>query len=221
MAKKPAPTEKRIVLPGVSWQQFETLLDELGQNRTARLSYDRGKLEMMTPLEEHERCSRLIESLMLVVADEMDVQINAIGSVLLKSADLGCVAQPDSSYYLTEKVRLLNRAELDLNQTPPPDIVVEVAITKSSLNKFAIYAALGLPEVWQYWTTIGDNVLKGNLLIYQLQNDQYVECLASPTFPFLPAKRVSEFLDQSDKIGLAQALTVFRSWIQEQRSLNI
>ena len=219
MAKKLAPTEKRIVLPGVSWRQFETLLDELGQTRTARLTYDRGKLEMMTPLEEHERCSRLIESLMLVVADEMEVQIHSIGSVLLKRADLGCVAQPDSSYYLTEKIRS-NRAELDLNQSPPPDVVVEVAITKSSLDKFAIYAALGLPEVWQYWTTIGDNVLRGNLLIYQLQSGQYVECSTSPTFPFLPAKRVLEFLDQSDKIGLAQALTIFRSWIQEQRSLN-
>jgi len=173
----------------------------------------------MTPLEEHERCSRLIESLMLVVADEMEVQINSIGSILLKRADLGCVAQPDSSYYLTEKIRS-NRAELDLNQSPPPDVVVEVAITKSSLDKFAIYAALGLPEVWQYWTTIGDNVLRGNLLIYQLQSGQYVECSTSPTFPFLPAKRVLEFLDQSDKIGLAQALTIFRSWIQAQRSLN-
>ncbi len=219
MAKKLAPTEKRIVLPGVSWQQFETLLEELGPTRTARLTYDRGKLEMMTPLEEHERCSRLIESLMLVVADEMEIQINSIGSILLKRADLGCVAQPDSSYYLTEKIRS-NRAELDLNQSPPPDVVVEVSITKSSLDKFAIYAALGLPEVWQYWTTIGDNVLRGNLLIYQLQNGQYVECSTSPTFPFLPAKRVLEFLDQSDKIGLAQALTIFRSWIQTQRSLN-
>jgi len=220
MAKKPAPTEKRIVLPGVSWQQFETLLDELGSHRTARLTYDRGKLEMMTPLEEHERCSRLIESLLLVTADELNEQIHSMGSILLKRADLECVAQPDASYYLTEKVRLSNRAELDLSQAPPPDIVVEVAITKSALNTFGIYAALGLPEVWQYWTTIGDNVLKGNLLIYQLQNGEYVQRLASPTFPFLPAKRVLEFLDQSDKIGLAQALTVFRSWMQEQRSLN-
>lgn len=220
MAKKPAPTEKRIVLPGVSWQQFETLLDELGSERTARLTYDRNKLEMMTPLEEHERCSRLIESLILVIADEMEMEIHSIGSVLLKRPDLRCVAQPNSSYYLTEKVRLSKRAELDLNQTPPPDLAVEVAISKSSLNTFGIYAALGLPEVWQYWTTVGDNVLKGDLLIYQLQNGHYVERPTSPMFPFLPAKRVLEFLDQSDKIGLAQALIVFRSWIQEQRSLN-
>ncbi len=220
MAKKPAPTEKRIVLPGVSWQQFETLLDELGSERTARLTYDRSKLEMMTPLEEHERCSRLIESLILVIADEMEMQIHSIGSVLLKRPDLACVAQPNASYYLTEKVRLSKRAELDLNQTPPPDLAVEVTITKSSLNTFGIYAALGLPEVWQYWTTVGDNVLKGDLLIYQLQNGHYVERSTSSMFPFLPAKRVLEFLDQSDKIGLAQALIVFRSWIQEQRSLN-
>ncbi len=217
MARKPAPTEKRIVLPGVSWQQFDMLLDELGTERTARLTYDQGKLEMMTPLEEHERCSRLIESLILVIADEMDVEIHSIGSALLKRADLACVAQPDASYYLTEKVRLSRRAELDLNQTPPPDLAVEVAITKSSLNTFGIYAALELPEVWQYWTTIGDNVLKGTLLIYQLQNGHYVERSTSPAFPFLPAKRVLEFLDQSDKIGLAQALMVFRSWIQGQQ----
>lgn len=220
MAKKPVPTEKRIVLPGVSWQQFETLLDELGADRTAHLTYDRGKLEMITPLEEHDRCSRLIESLILVVADELDVPIYSIGSVLLKRSDLECVVQPDAAYYLTEKVRLSSRAELDLKQAPPPDIAVDIAITKSSLNTFGIYAALGLPEVWKYWTTIGDNVLKGNLLIYQLQNGGYVECSTSPTFPFLPAKRVSEFLAQSDAIGLAQALTVFRSWLREQRSLN-
>ncbi len=134
MAKKPAPTEKRIGLPRVSWQQFETLLDELGANRTARLTYDRGTLEMITPLEEHERCSRLIESLILVGADEINEQLHPIGAVRLKRADLECVAQPDASYYLTEKVRLSNRAELDLNQAPPPDIVVEVAITKSALN---------------------------------------------------------------------------------------
>jgi Uma2 family endonuclease len=216
MARKPTATEKRVTLSGVSWQQFETLLEELGSERTARLTYDRGKLELMTPLEEHERCSRLIESLILVIADEMYLRVESIGSVLLMRRDLGCVAQPDAGYYLGKKGMVSRRAELDLNEAPPPDIALEVSITKSSLNKFAIYAALEIPEVWQYVTTIGDDVLKGNLLIYTLQNGQYVNCANSPAFPFLPAKRVLEFLDQSDKIGLAQALTVLRSWIKER-----
>lgn len=216
MAKKPTLTEKRVTLSGVSWQQFETLLEELGTNRVARLTYDRGKLEMMTPLEEHERCSRLIQSLILVLGDELCLQVNAIGSALLKRPDLGCCIQPDSCYYLAQKVEMRHRAELDLNQVSPPELVVEVAITNSALDRFGIYAALGVAEVWQYVTTIGDQVLKGNLTIYALRGDRYIETANSLAFPSLPAKRVLEFLEQSDSLGLAQALIVLRSWIKER-----
>ncbi len=216
MAKKPAPTEKRVTLSGVSWQQFETLLNELGANRVARLTYDRGKLEMMTPLEEHERCSRLIESLILVFADELVLQVNSIGSVLLKRPDLSCCIQPESSYYLDKEVEMRRRAELNLEQVAPPDLVLDVTINKSGLNQFAIYAAMGIPEVWQYVTTIGDDVLKGNLMIYELQGDGYIQSTNSVTFPLLPAKRVLEFLEQSDSIGLAQSLILLRSWIKEK-----
>jgi Uma2 family endonuclease len=223
MAKKPAPTEKRVTLSGVSWQQFETLLDELGTNRVARLTYDslgsphdRGKLEMMTPLEEHQRCSRLIESLILVFADELVLQVSSIGSVLLKRADLGCCIQPESCYYLDKEVEMRRRAELNLEQVAPPDLVLDVTINKSALNLFAIYAAMGIPEVWQYVTTIGDDVLKGNLVIYALQGDRYVPSTHSLAFPLLPSKRVLEFLEQSDSIGLAQSLILLKSWIKEK-----
>ena len=33
---------------------------------------------------------------------------------------------------------------------PPPDLVIEVDITRSSLDKLSIYAALRVPEVWRY-----------------------------------------------------------------------
>lgn len=55
MAKKPKPSEQRLVLEKISWQQFEALLTEMGADRTARFTYDRGRLELMTPLEEHDR----------------------------------------------------------------------------------------------------------------------------------------------------------------------
>ncbi|KAM3115941.1 Uma2 family endonuclease [Phormidesmis sp. 146-33] len=216
MAKKPAPTEKRVTLSGVSWQQFETLLNELGANRVARMTYDRGKLEMMTPLEEHERCSRLIESLILVFADELVLQVSSIGSVLLKRPDLSCCIQPEASYYLDKEVEMRRRAELNLEQVAPPDLVLDITINKSTLNQFAIYAAMGIPEVWQYVTTIGDDVLKGDLMIYQLQGDHYIQSANSVAFPLLPAKRVLEYLEQSDLIGLAQSLILLRSWIKEK-----
>lgn len=215
MGRKPTPTEKRVTLSGVSWQSFETLLVELGQTRTARLTYDRGKLEMMTPLEEHDRCLRLIESLILVIADELYLKVYSIGSVLLTLPDLGRAIQPDAIYSL-EDVQLQKRAELDMTQADPPELAVEVAIGKGSLDRESIYASMGIPEIWRYTTMIGDDVLKGNLQVYQLQGERYVATTNSKLFPALTGKRVQEFLEQSDAIGLAQALIVLREWSKEQ-----
>lgn len=222
MGRKPTPTEKRVMLSGVSWQAFEALLEELGVNRTARLTYDgfatrgqRGKLEMVTPLEEHDRCMRLIESLILVIADELYLKIHSIGSVLLTLPEVGQAIQPEAAYSL-EEVRLTKRAELDLSQAAPPDLAIEVAISSGKIDRFSLYASMGVPELWFYLTTVGDQVLKGNLQIFQLQGDRYVETPNSKLFPALPAKRVLEFLEQSDTIGLAQALIVLREWAKQQ-----
>ncbi|MBW4441231.1 MAG: Uma2 family endonuclease [Plectolyngbya sp. WJT66-NPBG17] len=215
MGRKPTPTEKRVTLSGVSWQSFGELLNELGQARTARLTYERGRLEMMTPLEEHDRCLRLIESLILVLADELYLKIYSIGSVLLTLSDLGRAIQPDAAYSL-EEVRLQKRAELDMNQAAPPDLTIEVAIGKGAIDRESIYASMGVPEIWRYTTTVGDDVLKGDLQIYQLQGERYLATANSKLFPALPGKRVLEFLEQSDTIGLAQALIVLREWCKEQ-----
>ncbi|BAU15135.1 hypothetical protein LEP3755_56920 [Leptolyngbya sp. NIES-3755] len=215
MGRKPTPTEKRVTLSGVSWQSFEELLSELGQTRTSRLTYDRGKLEMMTPLEEHDRCLRLIESLILVLADELYLKIYSLGSVLLTLPDLGRAIQPDAMYSL-EEIRLQKRAELDMNRAESPELAIEVAIGRGSLDRESIYVSMGVPEIWQYTTMVGDDVLKGSLQIYQLEGDRYIATTNSKLFPALPGQRVQEFLEQSDTIGLAQALIVLREWTKEQ-----
>ncbi|MGG6267738.1 Uma2 family endonuclease [Leptolyngbya sp. AN03gr2] len=215
MGRKPTPTEKRVTLSGVSWQSFEELLSELGQTRTSRLTYDRGKLEMMTPLEEHDRCLRLIESLILVLADELYLKIYSLGSVLLTLPDLGRAIQPDAMYSL-EDIKLQKRAELDMNRADSPELAIEVAIGRGSLDRESLYVSMGVPEIWQYTTTVGDDVLKGSLQIYQLEGDRYIATENSKLFPTLPGARVQEFIEQSDTIGLAQALIVLREWSKEQ-----
>jgi len=39
-----------VILKNVSWQEFEAILEELGEN-VVRLTYDDGTLEIMTPLQ--------------------------------------------------------------------------------------------------------------------------------------------------------------------------
>lgn len=213
MFKKPVPAEQRVVLSDVSWRQFEELLEELGQERRTRLTYLRGKLELMTPMPEHDRCSRLIESLILLVADELGQPVYPRSPVLLKHPEQGCAVEPDACYYFQPGERIDGRTEIDLFQEGPPDLVAEVAITKTTLDKFLIYAQWGIPEVWRYITRAGEDVLKGKLVIHRLQGDRYVETPTSRILPFLTDKKVEEFINQSDAMGLSMALKVLRDWV--------
>jgi Uma2 family endonuclease len=215
MARKVPITEQRVVLSDVSWQQFEKLLAELGPDRQTRLTYWRGKLEMMTPVDAHERCSKLLDSLILLLTDELNIPLTSLSPILLIQPDLGCATEPDTCYYLEEQPPT---RDLDLGQDVPPDLVVEVALTRSNIDKLPIYASLGIPEVWRYLTTADEDLmLKGQLSIYQLQDEDYVEQPRSEAFPFLSAARILEFMEQSDSMSLSASLRLLRAWIQERQ----
>lgn len=213
--REPTPNEHRIVLDKISWQKFEMLVAEMGEERTTCFTYDRGRLEMMNPLEEHERCRKLIESLILVLVDEMEQAMEGYTAPLLKRPDLQLATEPDACYYIQHAALMHNRATIDALIDPPPDLVQEVALTKSSLEKLPIYTAFEIPEVWRYVTQPGEGFFKGELIIYCLEAGRYVESSRSLAFPFLPATKVLEFIEQSDSMGLMAALRVLRSWVQD------
>ena len=214
MAKKKVTTEQRVVVPNVSWVQFEQLLQELGIERQARLTYLRGQLELMTPIAEHDRCHKLIESFIMVLVDEFSLPVTEVAPALLKHSELGYATEPDACYYFQEESAVKNQAEIDLTQAPVPDLVVEVALTKSSLDKLPIYATLDIPEVWRYVTTAGEKVLEGSLLIYQLQDGQYQQAETSLQFPTVSADRIALFIEHSDTMSLATALRMLRAWVR-------
>ncbi len=215
-SKKVLPTEKRTILSNVNWQKFERLLVELGEERQTRLTYFRGKLELMTPIATHERCNQLLESLILVLAEELRYPVANLKSVLLRAPDLGCATESDACYYLRDAIAMQGRNEIRLPVDPVPDLLVEIALTKSHLDKLPIYAALGIPEVWRYITTDDEEMLKGSLLVYVLQGDRYTESKRSRGFPLLSADRILQFLQESDSISLAASIRLLRSWIKEQ-----
>jgi Uma2 family endonuclease len=49
------PPGQWLLLQDVTWQEVETILEELGDHRSARLAYDNGTLEMMMPLLDEMR----------------------------------------------------------------------------------------------------------------------------------------------------------------------
>ncbi len=201
-------SEQRVVLRNISWQTFETMLAEMGNDRASRIVYDRGTLEIMTPLLPHEYWNRLIERLIFVLGEELNLEILPTGSTTLKREDLRRGAEPDSSYYIQNEARVRNKIAIDLNNDPPPDLVVEVDLTSSSLDRLQIYASLGVPELWPYD--------EGVLHIYQLQQGEYVQCNNSPTFAQLPLIEIPRFLEESQRIGVMGMTRIFRNWVSEQ-----
>lgn len=201
-------TEQRVILKNITWQMFESLLAAKGEDSGTRFAYDRGVLEIMSPLMPHEHTKRLIEDCIKILVDELDLNVKSVGSMTCKRQDIDRGLEPDSSFYIQNEPLVRSREELDLTQDPPPDLMLEVDFSNSSLNKLPIYQALGVPEVWRY--------AAGVLTIRQLQQGQYIERDYSPAFANLPLTEIPRFLKQSNQIGETQMLRSFRAWVREQ-----
>jgi Uma2 family endonuclease len=213
--RKPAVTEKRITLPDISWAKLETLLADLGNQRSTRITYYQGKLEMLEPQPQHDRVARLIDSLLQVLADEAGDDLFSLGAQLLKHPDMGIAIQPDACYYLAQRVQPAERAELDLSQIAPPNLAIDVQFGEASSRRLGLMAGLGIPEVWQYVTSLNEaEVLQGELTLLALVDNAYQPIAQSRIYDYLDRDRIAEFIAQSDTIGLTQSLTVLRSWVK-------
>jgi Uma2 family endonuclease len=201
--------EQRTFLQGISWNLYENLLAELGDDGKARLSYYQGDLEFMTPLFTHENYNRQIDRAIILLAEELDRDYALAGSMTIKRPDLESGKEPDSCYYIANESAVRGKTKLDFTQDPPPDLAIEIDITSSSLNQLALYATLGVGEVWRYNGS--------ELIFYQLQSGKYKSVDRSPTFPNLSPDRVLEFLADCQADGINQSVKNLRKWIQANR----
>ena len=135
-------SETRVVLSGISWSTFESVLAET-QNHGTRFTYDRGYLEMMSPSREHERAKRFIGRMIEAATEELGIPISSASSTTLKAEWDERGLEADESYYIANEARVRGRDEIDLRVDPPPDLAIEVDISSSSLDQLGIYADLG------------------------------------------------------------------------------
>lgn len=195
------PYGATLVLPEVSWDDYELLLDELAE-RHLRVTYDCGTLEIMSPLADHEDYARFIDALVIECCDASNLEVESRGSTTWKRRVLGKGAEGDSCYYIRNARQIIGKRKIDLESDPPPDIVVEIDTTSKSLKKFSIFAALSVPEVWRY---DGKNVQ-----IYELKNGKYVKTASSQILPRLTGAILSEFIEMMKTQGNTAARHAFR-----------
>lgn len=201
--------EQKVQLSGISWQTYETLLEEL-RHRRLRLTYNRGNLEIMVPSPEHERYKEIIGRFVETLAEELEIRIDPVGSTTFKRPEL-VGAEPDKSFYIRNLDAVKGKKRIDLAQDPPPDLVVEIDITRSSEIRFPVYADMGVPEIWRY---------DGNFTVYQLQAQKYIPCEESLAFPNLPITEISSFLQQAMSIDYLELVALFRRWVRNQIQQN-
>jgi Uma2 family endonuclease len=197
--------EQRVVLHGLSWEAYLQILNALPQSRGARLTYDDGVLEITVPLEDHEFSGRLIECFVRTLVEVMGLRMKTMGSTTMNYPQFKKGAEPDNAYYIQNQPLVKGR-NVDFAQDPPPDLVVEVDITHTDIEKNKFYAAIGVAEFWRF----DGNVWR----IYQLHQGGYEEVEFSPTFPQVPKERLYEFLAEAkdDEIG---AMGSLREWFTQ------
>jgi len=208
MVMTSTPAEQRVLLQNISWQTFKTMLAEMGNNRSSRLAYDNGTIEIMTPLMPHENSNRLIEMFVGVLCEELGLEIKRAGSLTMTRDDLERGAEPDSSYYIQNESLVREKENIDLTSDPPPDLVLEVEYSKSKIDKVQLYASMGVPEFWRYNGTV--------LRIYRLENGEYKECGTSPTFTPVSVTEIPRFIQESRKVGEIACTRAFRAWVRQQ-----
>lgn len=201
------PTGAVLRVDDVTWEEYEQLLADLGEGYAARVFYDRGRMEIMAPASTHEKPKSVLHRLVIVLSDELDIDVESLGSTTLKTELRARGAEPDDCFYVQNAPRVIGKEEFDFQHDPPPDIVVEIDRTNASLDKFPIYAGLGVPEIWR--------LAQRKVRIYLLAGDGYEESPASRAFPFITAQMLSAFLEQGLAQGERRAAHAFRAWLRE------
>jgi Uma2 family endonuclease len=204
--------EQKVILKGVSWETYERLLAEHEGESGTRFTYDGGILEMRVPSARREKPNRILASLVEVLAEEMALNIECLGSTTLKRPDLLKGFEPDSCFYIQHADAILDKDEIDLTVDPPPDLVIEIDITSPSLDKFPLYAAVGVSEVWRYDGT--------HVTMYCLAGERYVEVTHSVVLPLLTNERASRFLAERKQAPSTVWLRAVRAWARDQRTVS-
>lgn len=199
--------ERRIVLSGISWELYEQLRENEA-NWRIRMAYDQGRLELMSPSEDHEAIKELLGELIKAFTEELGIARRSLGSTTWKRRELDKGLEPDACFYILNHERIRRRRPIDLAIDPPPDLAVETEVSRSVVPRLRIYAALGVPEIWR-WS-------KRGLTAYSLGDGKYVEREYSLNLPMLRVKDLEPFIDFELAADETAWIRKFRAWVRER-----
>jgi Uma2 family endonuclease len=202
------PDGAMLVIPQSSWEEYDRLLEDLVGRPGVRVTYNRGRLEIMSPSPEPEEYKEFILRVVHVAAESLGLPLETRGSATWKRQSTQQGTEADTCFYIANAPRVLGKRHIDLESDPAPDVAVEIDITNESLSKFPIYAALGVVEIWRYDGTTAR--------FYELFDGKYREIAESRFLRGLTAAALTDALARSKKDGQTTALAAFRQRFQSE-----
>ncbi len=198
-----------IVFYEASWDFYEAMLREYDEE-PSRMSFDNGTLEiLMTFSMEHEGFKSFLGDMVSDIAKQFAIPMARRGSATLKSKPKRKGLEADRCYWVANERAIRGVKRLDLNVHPPPDLVVEVDVTHSVVDRDAIYAAIGVPEMWHYAEAT-------KLTAWGLTDGVWKRIETSKSFPMVRVSDLNPFLERFNAGDEETAVLVdFRRWLDQ------
>lgn len=184
--------EERFISSGVSWAQYEALLEKLGDSPWYRVTYLEGVLEIMAPSRKHEAKKDNIARLLGVYFEETRTRFYGLGSTTFREGMKARGVEPDTCFCIGSEKEF-------------PDLAVEVVETSGGINKLEVYKGLGVPEVW-FWK-------KGQFEVYCLRDEDYEKVSVSELFPNFDLNLLATYVQNPEPLD---AVIEFREKVREQ-----
>jgi Uma2 family endonuclease len=200
---------QRLVLRGVGWREYTRMLHAFAARPGFRLTYDRGLLEMMSPLHEHESDADLLGRFVVVLTEELGLPIKAGRSTTLRRRCPRRGPAPDHSWWSAREAQVRGKRRIDLRVDPPPDLAVEVDVTHHSIDRMSIYARLRVPEVWRFDAR--------GLTFHVLHADgRYAEQTHSLSFPTFTPADLMGYLGLRSQHDENEVVRQFRAFVRQR-----
>ena len=205
--------ETRIAVRGVSWSVYELWVNSLPPRSGIRMAYDGKDLEIMTKGPKHEDFRDLLGRFVSEVCVEVEIPHKCVGETTWKRPEVSRGLEADQCYYLRpEKIAAAaaarSRGSNDVADYPNPDLTIEIDISPSLIDRPAIYAALGVTEVWRF---NGEH-----LTIEHLNPDGGCSPLESSDWLPIRPDEVVRWLAQEDASDGSSWTRRLRTWVRSE-----
>lgn len=204
--RKESIGERRFVLHDVSWETYEQLLKNYENRSAPRFTYSEGMLEIMSPLPSHEIDIDALRQIVYEILDARTLNGKCLGSTTFRRKEWNSGAEPDACFYIqsVDRIKGKDLNKLDITKYPP-DLVIEVDYTSPSIDKFPIYATLGVTEIWLY--------KNDNVKFFRLNKKKYVEIPESIVLPKVSVSDVTRYVHENREMDRIEWLRNVKTWL--------